>query len=73
MTFEICDFRYNIYQYHCRLTFDLNAKYVNDKEFIDDINEAQNSWVAGEYRQFETMTNGEILQMAGKRNAKITP
>ena len=56
-----------------RFSIEMDEMFVNDMNFINELNAAQSSWVAGGYHQFEALTNRQILSMAGKRNTKIVP
>lgn len=44
-----------------------NTLYRTNIEFLERINAAQNSWVAGVYPEYETMTLGDHLRRAGGR------
>lgn len=51
-------------------TVRLDATFANDRNFIDQINKAQQSWVAGEYPEFEGRKYSQLVRMAGSPLAK---
>lgn len=49
----------------------LHGTYKHNPQFISNINEHQNSWVAGPYAEMEGMTHEELLSRRGGRGSHV--
>ena len=49
----------------------MNELYGPTDEFVDKINSRQSSWTAGIYKEYESMTIGDLIQRSGKNARRV--